>query len=66
MTSLFVSGLLLAQTILPCHIMAETAWRIANATNIDDAKKVELIQKMTDLGCMNRCHETSSSVYAEI
>jgi len=65
MASLFASGLLLAQTILPCHIMAETAWRIANATNIDDAKKVELIQEMTDLGCMNRCHEISPSIYAE-
>ncbi len=48
--------LLLAQTLLPCHIMAETAHNIVNAPELDNDTKVEFIQQMTKHGCLTKCH----------
>ena len=64
MTALFTSGLLLAQQILPCHVIAHTAWNIVHATNINADKKVELITNMLGNGCIKQCEDPSPAIQA--
>lgn len=64
MTALLASSILLTQQVLPCHVIAQTAWKIVHATNIDDGKKVELITKMLGNGCIKQCDNYPSVVPA--
>ena len=64
MTALITSSILLTQQVLPCHVIAQTAWNIVHATNIDDGKKVELITTMLGNGCIKQCDDSPSAIPA--